>query len=141
MTPRQSRIRELDERIDALNAEYRSLPTGHARRSQILREIAPLGAERRRLGRRSSDPGEREVHRPRLSDGAQIALGVDLRLGRQDATALVPHPLNVFAHRSASEAGEASLAWLNAKCPEGGNCLAPYTGSAHTRCVKCGRPR
>lgn len=34
-----------------------------------------------------------------------------------------------------------SLAWLNAKCPTGGNCLAPYTGGKLTICVKCGCAR
>lgn len=46
---RPKRLRELKAAIAALNGEFRSLPEGHPRRIEIIRELEPLGRERQRL--------------------------------------------------------------------------------------------
>jgi hypothetical protein len=46
---RPQRLARIEEQIDALGAEFRSLPAGHPRRASIVVELRPLGAKRAQL--------------------------------------------------------------------------------------------
>lgn len=43
------RLAEIEAKIDALGEEFKSLPRGHERRLQIMRELEPLGRVRHDL--------------------------------------------------------------------------------------------
>jgi hypothetical protein len=43
---RPQRLREVEAKMRELGDEFRQLPEGHARRSEIIRELRPLGEQR-----------------------------------------------------------------------------------------------
>lgn len=49
MSPRQTRIVELDTVRKQMNEEFKALPAGHSRRAELLHQIAAAGRELRRM--------------------------------------------------------------------------------------------